>query len=905
MKRISSFLIVAALITAMLGCGGGAVGAIECDVIISSNAGGSVIIPGEGTFTYDEGEVVNLSAEAEEGYQFINWTGDIGSIDNVNAASTTIIIDGNYSISANFETYEMGEQSIIYIPSTIKVMMDDDSVEIMDLDEYVKGVVAAEMGSDWPIETLKAQAVAARTFAVYNTHHDHCNVDVCTDQNCCQAWKSPPYDSTIVDAVTSTCNEVITYNGTIIREALYFSHCDGHTRNSEDYNGWDYVPYLRGVPCGCADAYGWTDHNSHGVGMCQYGARVMAEQDFSYIDILKHYYSGVEIDLAQTNQIVVKLCSPAELRVYDPQERVTGLVNGDVKNEIPYSNYHDHTVTISLPSGYYRYEIAGLGEGTYGLDIAFIEDDEAISFIANDIPVAHGAVHHYTIDWDVLAKEEEGVTVQVDEDGDDTADYTLKASSLLNGDEFVPSTLYDLSISSTIGGSVTTPTEGTFMYDAGMVVSLTASPASGYQFVNWTGDVSTIADINASSTTITINGDYSVTANFEQIPPEQLGLTISSTAGGSVTVPGEGSFSCDVGVVVILVAIPASGYEFVNWSGDVGTIANVNAAITTITMNDNYSITANFEEIAEYDILIASTTGGSVITPGEGTFTCDEGTVVSLVAAPATGYQFDNWTGDVSTIANVNIASTTITMNGDYSITANFEAVPASQHSLTVSSTTGGSVIVPGEGTFTCDEGTVVSLVAAPATGYQFDSWTGDVGTIVNINAASTTITVNDSYSIQAVFSEEPSSPPGISYTEAEAEQLIIVLVNAQRQQFGLSALSQDSLLTSLAREHSISMVVNNFFSHARYPGERSFSYGQPPGTIRGENIAMMPTRQVIPGPYLSLQEICAWTVSTWMNSSGHRQNILEPRYTKTGVGVAFSEGGDYLYITQMFEGAY
>jgi peptidoglycan hydrolase-like amidase len=180
-------------------------------------------------------------------------------------------------------------------PLTIKVLMGDGTVEIMNLEEYVKGVVAAEMYSDWPIEALKAQAVAARTFALNNTHHDHYNVDVCTNHSCCQAWKGPPYDAAIVDSVTSTCNEVITCNSTIISEALFFSHCNGHTRNSEDYNGWDYVPYLRGVSCGCADEYGWTDYNGHGVGMCQYGAKIMAEQGFSYVDILKHYYSGVTI----------------------------------------------------------------------------------------------------------------------------------------------------------------------------------------------------------------------------------------------------------------------------------------------------------------------------------------------------------------------------------------------------------------------------------------------------------------------------------------------------------------------------------------------------------------------------------------------------------------------------------
>jgi hypothetical protein len=51
--------------------------------------------------------------------------------------------------------------------------------------------------------------------------------------------------------------------------------------------------------------------------------------------------------------------------------------------------------------------------------------------------------------------------------------------------------------------------------------------------------------------------------------------------------------------------------------------------------------------------------------------------VVNLVASPATGYQFVNWTGNVGTIANVNAASTTITMNGNYLITANFAVVPS------------------------------------------------------------------------------------------------------------------------------------------------------------------------------------------------------------------------------------
>ena len=73
---------------------------------------------------------------------------------------------------------------------------------------------------------------------------------------------------------------------------------------------------------------------------------------------------------------------------------------------------------------------------------------------------------------------------------------------------------YALIISSTEGGSVTSPGEGSFAYWEGTVVNLTAEPEEGYLFVNWTGDVDTIADVQGAETTITVNATYSVMANF-------------------------------------------------------------------------------------------------------------------------------------------------------------------------------------------------------------------------------------------------------------------------------------------------------------------------------------------------------------------------------------------------------
>jgi len=243
-------------------------------------------------------------------------------------------------------------------------------------------------------------------------------------------------------------------------------------------------------------------------------------------------------------------------------------------------------------------------------------------------------------------------------------------------------------------------------------------------------------------------------------------LMVHSTKGGKVTEPTQGNFPYGAGdflayypdTVVDLVATPDAGYRFVGWTGGPDIIADVSAAATTIIMNRDCAITANFEKIPEtpviiqYNLTVSSTAGGLVTTPGEGTFTYNASTVLDLVAKADSGYRFVNWTGNVTAIANVNGATTTIKMNGDYSIVANFEKIPPGKVTLTVSSTDGGSVTAPGEATFAYDEGTVVNLEAEPEEGYSFVKWIGDVDGMADVTAVSTTITMNDNYSITATF---------------------------------------------------------------------------------------------------------------------------------------------------------
>ncbi|HIE30221.1 TPA: hypothetical protein EYP66_23405 [Candidatus Poribacteria bacterium] len=137
------------------------------------------------------------------------------------------------------------------------------------------------------------------------------------------------------------------------------------------------------------------------------------------------------------------LSSPGELRVYDSKERITGLVNGNIKEEIPNSIYIEESKTVVIfPSiDTYRYEVVGTEEGTYGLKVNSVKDGETTTFTATDIPTSPNSVHQYTVDWDALSKSEgkEGVAVKMDSDGDGTFEETVNT-----GATFTPERPWDV-----------------------------------------------------------------------------------------------------------------------------------------------------------------------------------------------------------------------------------------------------------------------------------------------------------------------------------------------------------------------------------------------------------------------------------------------------------------------------
>ena len=136
----------------------------------------------------------------------------------------------------------------------IKLAVQDEVMEL-EVEDYIVGVVLAEMPASFENEALKAQAVAARTFAVSSLEHGkHESFDLCSDSSCCQAWidreavREKIGDALLEKgraAVEQTADEVITYNGALI-EAVYFS-CSGGTTEAAAAVWGSEVPYLQSV----------------------------------------------------------------------------------------------------------------------------------------------------------------------------------------------------------------------------------------------------------------------------------------------------------------------------------------------------------------------------------------------------------------------------------------------------------------------------------------------------------------------------------------------------------------------------------------------------------------------------------------------------------------------------------
>jgi hypothetical protein len=286
--------------------------------------------------------------------------------------------------------------------------------------------------------------------------------------------------------------------------------------------------------------------------------------------------------------------------------------------------------------------------------------------------------------------------------------------------------VYTLTVTPTGSGTVSkSPDQTTYL--SGTSVTLTAVPATGWSFANWSGG----ATGTTNPLTITMDGNKTINALFTQ---NTYTLTVTPTGSGTVNKnPNQATYLS--GTSVTLTAVPAAGWGFTNWSGSATGTTNP----LTITMDGNKTINALFTQ-GQFTLTV-NTTGSGTVSKNPDQATYASGTSVTLTAVPATGWSFANWSGNATGMTN----PLTITMDGNKTINALFTA---NVYTLTVTHTGNGSVTPDKAAPY--HYGDVVKLTATPDAGWSFANWSGDAtGTTSPVD-----VTIDGNKTVDALFTQ-------------------------------------------------------------------------------------------------------------------------------------------------------
>lgn len=201
----------------------------------------------ENTLKGKKGTLIKVWISGEKSY--VDFDGRITEFNDIltvlpDSYAPVLIHNVEYGIGYSWGGFQdrqyRGAIELIVKPGGLTV------VNIVKLEEYLLSVTPSEMPALWPINALKAQAVAARTYALANLEkHSEDGFDLCSWDHC-TAYKGISSEhprSTI--GVRETSGEIITYNGRPI-DAVYTTNSGGHTENSVEIWGYE-IPYLKGV----------------------------------------------------------------------------------------------------------------------------------------------------------------------------------------------------------------------------------------------------------------------------------------------------------------------------------------------------------------------------------------------------------------------------------------------------------------------------------------------------------------------------------------------------------------------------------------------------------------------------------------------------------------------------------
>lgn len=288
----------------------------------------------------------------------------------------------------------------------------------------------------------------------------------------------------------------------------------------------------------------------------------------------------------------------------------------------------------------------------------------------------------------------------------------------------------------------TTSGAGLFAQDAKVTIS--AVPAAGYSFVNWTDSGTSHIVSTSPNYQYTMYGNNALVANFAPIGIGNYAVSLSSipVAGGTTT--GSGAYAA--GSNVIVVATPNIGYTFVNWTEGT-TVVSTSSSDQIVGLASNTTRVANFiiNATAQLSLVLSSSPAAGGTTTGAGAFL--PGSSVTIVANPNTGFTFTNWT-DLLTGAIVSSSpSFTFVIRTNRNLVANFGT-----QTFTITTNAVNGTIAKNPNQVNYNYGTNVQLTATPSVGYVFTSWSGDATGSVNPLTLSMTSNKNITANFTALY---------------------------------------------------------------------------------------------------------------------------------------------------------
>ena len=219
---------------------------------------------------------------------------------------------------------------------------------------------------------------------------------------------------------------------------------------------------------------------------------------------------------------------------------------------------------------------------------------------------------------------------------------------------------YSLTITAPVNGSIAaSPVAAT--YDSGTSVTLTATAAANYRFSAWTG----ASTATTSPVTIVMNGNKTIGATFVSTAKPKYTLTVTAPTNGTITLsPAGGSY--DSGTTVTATATATGAFKFSAWTG----ASTATTTTVSILMNGNKTLGATFvADNGPVALTLSSMTNGSVnVSPVMPSAGYSRGTLVTLTAVPAAGYDFVAWSGALSGSLN----PATLTMDAAKTVGATF-----------------------------------------------------------------------------------------------------------------------------------------------------------------------------------------------------------------------------------------